>query len=524
MGAARGLIRRGAVACALLASCADVDPTGAAASLIRPDQPGIGPPMFDATERVETFASRGGTFLVHFSRAGRNAVPAVDMDSDGTPDYVQETAELYDRVLAFYRDTRGFHAPPNDMAVTGGNGGDARFDVYLVDFAGRADGAFRRESCDPARDVACPGYMVQENDFTGYPYPSTRVATTILSSHEFFHAVQAGYDVRRGSILEEATAVWGTEQFDPTLTDFEGFVPGYLSRPDRSLDQVQTGPVDEFSYGAAIFFQFLTERHDAAIVSRLWAACAMDDGTTSWVDILDAVLRRDYASSFAAEYAEFTVWNLYTGARANPRRAYAHGASYPLVATTRQTLPFMDNQVRLFHAATRYYTVVPGDRAQITAAFVAPAGAASDALDGLELRLAVRRGSVVDEPHRLASVTAGTETVDVTGATEVIVLLTNVRSTGASSTPGLCLGSPDEVAQCRATIAPTMDSDAGADAGADASADAAPEAAVDAGAAAPPASGGCACATGASHTGAAGAWGALLAGLAGVLRRRRAAA
>ncbi|MFO0606098.1 MAG: MXAN_6640 family putative metalloprotease [Polyangiales bacterium] len=510
-----------ALAAGALLSCGAPDPFAQGAQEIRPDQPGIGPPAFDATERVERFDSPGGTFRIHYTRAGRNAVPAVDANGNMVPDYVEETAGMYDRVLAFYRDMRGFRAPPDDLAVRGGNGGDARFDVYLVDFAGRADGAFRREECDPAASVTCPGYMLQENDFVGYPYASTLAGTTVLSSHEFFHAVQAGYDARRGPVLEEATAVWATEQFDPTLRDFEGFVPGYLSRPDRSLDQVLSGPVDAFTYGAAIFFQFLTERHDARVVQRLWAACGMDDGSTGWLDVLDGVLRRDYASSFAAEYAEFVVWNLYTGARANPRRAYANGASYPLVTTTRAALPFSDNQVRLFYAATRYYTAVPGDRGALAVALVPMPDAPADALDGVQVRVAVRRGNVVDEPRRLTDLTGGTETVDVTGATELIVALTNVRTVGPSRTPGVCIGTAAEVAACREMLAPGSTDAGTADAAPDVDVPAADVPVADAGAdasVAPAPAGGCGCSTpGPARVRGVGA----LACLAALAMRRR---
>ncbi len=350
-----------------------------------------------------------------------------------------------------------------------------------------------------------------------------RVGPQLGSSHEFFHAIQAGYDVRRGPILEESTAVWGTEQFNPSLDDFEGFVSGYLTRPDRSLDQVQTGPVDAFSYGAALWWQFLTERRDREVVRRMWTACNEDDGSTAWLDLLDAMLQHDYASSFAAEYTEFSAWNLYTAARASSARAWANGAQYPLVTMTVAALPFSDEEVRLFHASTRYYRSAPMERAAITAAFVPLPDAPADALANLSLRLAVRRGNTVDPPRALASLTAGTETVDSSSATEVIALLTNTATSGQSRTPGFCMGTVEEVAACRAALLGDAGvTDAGAtdasvtDAATDVATDAAPT--TDGGAPSPDT--GCACA--ARSTGDA-RWSALaLVGLCAVSLRRRA--
>ena len=119
---------------AVLLSCGEgAGRLGTASQALRPDLPGEPPPAFDSTERVETYASPGGTFAIHYTRVGRNAVPAADGDASGVPDYVEQTARVYDQVLAFYRDTLQFRAPPSDIGVTDGNGGDGRFDVYRVE-------------------------------------------------------------------------------------------------------------------------------------------------------------------------------------------------------------------------------------------------------------------------------------------------------------------------------------------------------------------------------------------------------
>src|SRR5690606_35560108 len=98
---------------------------------------------------------------------------------------------IYDEVLAAYVGRLGFRAPLADGSLLD-NGGDARFDVYLLDFGGSADGSFRVDACgqDGALPTQCAGFMVQENDFAGYAYPSVRYANRLLAAHELFHAVQ----------------------------------------------------------------------------------------------------------------------------------------------------------------------------------------------------------------------------------------------------------------------------------------------------------------------------------------------
>jgi len=451
---------------ALLLSLASASPVHAD----RPDTPGTSELFhYEASDVVETHGSPGGDFLLHYTRAGLNAVPAADTDGSGVPDHVERLAMLYDEVLAFYRDELGFRAPLDDGDLAD-NGGDARFDVYLLDFGGGADGSFRRDGCGLGGAPAgqCVGFMVQENDFAGYGYPSVDYANRVLSSHELFHAVQAAYDAEQGTVISEGTAVWATEAFDPALRDLEGFVSGFLERTDRPLDRGLPGPVDPYSYGAGLFFRFLEERFDRSIVRALWEACE----TEPWLPALDGVLARDHGSSFAEAFTEIAWWNLYTASRADPSLAYAEGAMYAPVATSRVPLPFeSSSRLRVFYASAQYWSADPGTRTTTTAELVGDA-------DGLELLLAVRRGAEVEVAD---GATAGTA-----GADEVFVVVVNPALTGESRRPGLCIGSPGEVEACRAAMAPEpdagpVDPDAGVEPAAD-------------GGVTPPPSEGCGCA------------------------------
>jgi hypothetical protein len=414
-----------------------------ATALARPNTPGSTDLFrFAAGETVESFASTGGHFLIWFTRAGTDAVPLDDANNDGTPDSVAEVAQLYEDVLAFYQSL-GFRAPISDGNEPGDHGGDGRFDVYLLDFNGSSDGSFQREACDA--NNACTGYMVQENDFAGYPYPSRSYGNRVLASHEFFHAVQAAYDATETTIFSEGTAVWATERFDSTLSDLEGFVGGYLSRPDRSLYQPGTGPVDAFSYGASIFFQFLDEKFGDAIIRELWEHAV---GAPDWFSQLDPVLGT-HGSSFADAFFTFARWNWFTNKRANPMRGYTRGDGYPLVKLEQDPAPLQVASLRVFPASSAYFGVAPGGRASLDVALALPAG-----VDGSLLRLAAaaRRGNVIDEPV-LAD--AGLRlSVATDGVDELEVVVVNVGESGESTKPGLCVGSSDEVDACRAQIAP----------------------------------------------------------------------
>ena len=396
---------------------------------------------YAAGDVVESFPSAGGHFLIHFTRSGVNAVPSDDADKDGTPDDVQESAQLYEDVLAFYTQL-GFLTPPSDANLAGDHGGDGRFDVYLLDFGGSADGSYRSDDCDSGG--VCIGFMVQENDFAGYSYPSRTIGNRILASHEFFHAVQAAYNATEGTIFAEGTAVWATEKFDPTLNDFEGFVKGYLSKPDHSLNVPGTGPVDPFSYGAAIFFEFLDEKYGTSVIRELWESVKGMGQTTppQWFANLDTVLQSRHASSFADAFFTFTQWNLYTSKRADPAHGYARGSGYPLVRIDPGTLPLSIPSLRVFSSSASYTAVAPAARKQLTASLVTGDGASA-----LRLALAVRRGNTIEAP--VVAEASLDATVSCDGADEVIVLVVNTAQTGESQKPTVCAGDADEVDACR---------------------------------------------------------------------------
>ncbi|KYF66690.1 hypothetical protein BE11_10730, partial [Sorangium cellulosum] len=356
---------------ALLAACGAGDPAAgpidapAAAPLDRPDTRGTQLQFrFDPDDVVETFASASGTFLIHFARDGRSAVPAADADASGVPDFVEEVAAVYDEVIVHYRDVLGFRPPESDKDLPD-NGGDGRFDVYLVDFAGIGDGVFSVDACAEGGEDRCVGFMTQENDYEGYDYPSTRTANRILGSHELFHAVQAAYDDDQDTLIREGTAVWATESFDPSLRDFEGFVDGYLSNVDRSLDVPLGGPVDPFSYGIALFFQFLEERYGEGTVRSLWERAedgAFGEADPVWFEQLDPLLSSRAEATFAEAFVEFATWNLLTGAAADPERSYAAGAGYRGLAPQEVAAPYAD-RLRVFHASAQYFSVPPDGRA-----------------------------------------------------------------------------------------------------------------------------------------------------------------
>lgn len=499
----------------------------------RPTSPSAMPPRFDEGEAVESMVSPGGLFRIHFSRSGSNAVPAADSDGSGIPDAVETVAAAYDRVAVFY-EALGFRLPPEDGWVAGDNGGDGRFDVYLVDFGGVADGAFRLDGCMEASS-RCTGHMLQENDFAGYSYPSYEEAVDILASHEFFHAVQAAYRPGLGSVASEGTAVWASERYRPALDDLERFTASYLSRPDRTLVLDPEGPAVSFSYGTGLYFQFLGERFGDGVLRALWEESVVTP-SVRWPVLVETALQRDWGADFDTAFAEFALWNMATGPR-RPQQAagYESGAGYASLTVAPRTLPVAEPSVRVAAASTRYFEV-EGGTPSVTASFEPTPGVDSPAVHLLVAAVTPTQVLRVSRADGAGTLSARVEAAD---ATHVIVAVADGRLEGVGRYGRLCISGEDSGAPC---VNAPADPDGGVDAGTggdpDGGADAgtgsdpdggvvgAPDGGVDAGTGddpdggvgpgePPPDEGGCGCSSGSGGL----SWGLLVLLLAAFRRR-----
>ncbi len=407
---------------------------------------------FEPGYDVESFDGEAGRVRVHFTREGPDKVKLNDADTDGVPDSVEQVASDYEAVLAFFGEL-GFRSPVSDLDTSTGDGGNDRLDVYLIDFAGQADGAFVRERCEFSRPV-CSGFVAQENDYAGYGYPSFRVASRILASHELFHAVQAAYDADQGANWSEATAVWASEHFDPSLSDFEYFIDGWLSEPDRSITQEPIGPVDGYSYGLAIFAQFLSERFGDTVHLDIWTR--LEDGAggvadPTWIEVIAGLLESGYQTTFAEAWVEFANWVIrcgYGGEREGD--TFVNADSYEKVARDVETLPFEDDRLRVYSVSMQVWSAAPAGRARVEVAL--PTEDAGE-LEGMRVILATREGDRVRS--LVVEGTAGGIATD--GVDEVIVVVANTLRAGQSQRPGLCIGDEAEVAACVARIAPVVE-------------------------------------------------------------------
>jgi outer membrane receptor for ferrienterochelin and colicins len=305
---------------------------GSSATLAQAQRPGPGE-RYEPGVELLSFAAPDGRVRVWYVLDTLDAVPGEDTaPADGVPDYVADVAAVADESHRLFVDALGFRAPvaDTDLLPAEAAGGDERLDIYLLDF-GEADGAFHAEACTPADAPVehCTGYMLVENDFAETSYPSLEIAVRVVVSHEYFHAVQNAYDAGQDIKWSEGSAVWAEELAYPEQDDYEIFVGRFLEKTFRPFDRPSGATFgDPYPYGAALWPTFLTERYGPEIVRRIWEAC---EGNVDFVTATAGVLEREHGVTLEDAWLEFTHWNLFTGERADPDRAYDGAAVLPSV-------------------------------------------------------------------------------------------------------------------------------------------------------------------------------------------------
>lgn len=426
----------------------------------RPDDP-AGTALFRFQDPSAVVSSEGERVRVHYVLSGTDAVPTADNDSSGIPDFVELVIDTYDASLVTYRGA-GFREPVSDGVL----GGDERFDVYLIDFFGSADGSFQR---DPCPEAPCSGYMVQENDFEGYGYSSIDHAVSIVGSHELFHAVHSAYRGEAPTVFSEGMATWASEFYDPNLADFESAIRGYLSEPSRPLSAMSSIILDRFAYGSALFFRYLQERFGVALLVAL-VETAEDN---HWLTALDMLLQgRD--SSFEEVFVQFAGWNLQSGFEPfSEATGYENSAHYSRISCASEALPFVDERPRHFSSAARVYCVPIDDRDTIV---IAEAGEIEQERALWFVALPVDSSGQVTGMF----VTGERELriVDLGGAVELRVAAVHAATEGNSIRASVCIGNELETERC--IHERSVGEDAGADVGPSGGLDAGPGGSVDA--------------------------------------------
>ncbi len=417
----------------------------ASVALARPDD-GTGMYTYGAADVLASVDGPQGRVRVHYSEQGPNITLLDDHDGSGAPDFAEDVAATAEDVLAFY-EAMGFRSPLTEAEVgLSALGGSEAFDFYLIDFGGSADGMFSADGCTDA-GARCAGHMLIENDFAGYGYASLDEAVAVLTSHELFHAVQAAYLYGQPTWMSEGTAVWAEHQYLPDNDDFYWFCSEYLQDTGRSVDSPPAGAVSSFSYGTALFFQFLTERLGDGV------GPAIQEGLLDRTEdeALDAVIEAMalFGGELEDEWPVFARWNLATGIRAGGMESYPFAAELNGVTAEAEGETLQDDNRFYPLAATYFHLEHVGGPLHF---------AALDDPTGLEFSLhATESGRERGDVEPALATWADVWTLDLGELDDGSYWLVGSYPQVADQSVKVefCLGAPEAVAPCETDTEPT---------------------------------------------------------------------
>jgi hypothetical protein len=397
---------------------ADPERSRATRLLARPTRRGADP--YGDGYRVPSTRICRGRVCVHYVRTTRDAPP--------NKAWPRTVLRKMHQVWRTEVGRLGFRPPPSD----GRRGGDGRFDVYLKELGSQGlYGYCAPERRLPGQRHVASSYCVLDDDFARSQYGANpRVSLRVTAAHEFFHAIQFGYDFREDPWLLESTATWMEEQVADGADDNRRFLPyGQVARPGSSLDRFDPSGLNQ--YGNWAFWEYLSARFGHDVVRSVWRQAAAYDGAPDRYSV--AALRKVLArhGGLPATFAA------YASALTAPERAFDEGAHWPAAKSPKaRRMGTVDRRartsLRINHLASRSVAVRParglkGRRWRLEFTVDAPPRKTGPAAHVQVLR---RDGSVRSRPIALDRHGNGSERVrfDARSVRRVTVTLANAST------------------------------------------------------------------------------------------------
>lgn len=337
--------------------------------------------------------------------------------------WVDTTLRVMRRVWDREVGRLGYQRPPSD----GTRGGDGRFDVYLKDLGKHGlFGYCAPEKKVPGQRAVASGYCVLDNDFARSQFDRDPLdSLKVTAAHEFFHAIQFGYDYTEDPWLLESTATWMEEQVADGVNDNRSFLPfGQVRSPGSPLDEFTTSGLNQ--YGNWPFWDYLSTRFGRSIVKQVWERAAADGRSSG--DYSTQALRRVLRSRGGLP----RVFAAYAGALTVPGRRFAEGSTWPRSKGGRvlrlQPGASSTANVRVDHLASRSVILRPspvtGRPSRLRINVTGPR------LPAMRAYLTVRKrnGQLVGRQVRLDGRGRGSTAVRLTGRKVKVVTVTLVNA------------------------------------------------------------------------------------------------
>ena len=210
-------------------------------------------------------------FRFHYDLTGNDSVDPTDTDpANGIPDYVDTMGEVFEEVYNHSINELGYVPPPSD----GTHGGNELYDVYIIytnayGYTNYIEPGIGDNPNSPSviENNAYPSYINMRNSYAGFADNSELESIQVTAAHEFFHAIQLGYDGDEELWMLEATAVWMEEEHYDDVNDCYQYLIPRFEKPHYSIRSIS----GLLPYGSFILFKYIDEHLGGKdVIRRAW--------------------------------------------------------------------------------------------------------------------------------------------------------------------------------------------------------------------------------------------------------------
>jgi hypothetical protein len=214
-------------------------------------------------------------FVLHYTTQGAWAVPTVDADRNGYPDFIDAAAKSWEDVYAREVGQLGYAAPK--LTTTADGTVTNKFHVYFKDMAYYGYTVPENVSYTPINGFpsgTASAWIVVENDFAGFPPNDEDVTGTetvrtgalkVTQAHEFMHALQFNINVYQSGWLMESHATWAEDAVYDGINDWHWYINRFFVSPSLPV-------FNRYVYGSAFFQNWLSENYGVDAPRRVWQA------------------------------------------------------------------------------------------------------------------------------------------------------------------------------------------------------------------------------------------------------------
>ena len=311
----------------------------------------------DVRPVMQTSVVAGG-FRFHFDTTGIDAPALLNALHQRIPGsaraFVDSAAAIMAYAASVEIDSLGFLPPLQDQPL----GGGTEYDIYIMEL-GSLYGYTSPDVATPEGGTST-SFITIDNDFI-FVFPDSNKgipALKVTLAHEFHHAIQIGrYGYRPNDVwYHEVTSVWMEDVVFTGVNDYYSYLFASWSHFRFPETPLTSNALIEYSRG--IWGQYMTRKFGGDAMLRTWQGF----GAAPPAAAIDNVLRTSYQSNLRAAFGEWTLWNYFTGGRANPAAYYPEGANFPVMSETMYDLASGSRDITgtVGCLGSRYYRVASG--------------------------------------------------------------------------------------------------------------------------------------------------------------------